>query len=174
MRERRKLFTSSKQTKSLVGNAKIQEIYTAKNYYDEKFNEKFKLLVISNSDFSSPAETLARTNQVNLIRRNQFDKLISENDVPIQEVNKHESQRMKNIAIRKDKTQTNSKAFFKRVFFSPLQKEIQIIFLPPFSKRDLYYLQANKYLLTFSKRKLPYNFTKTESSNFCSSGPHTF
>ncbi len=75
----------------------IQEIYTAKNYYEERFNEKFKLIVISNSDFSSSAEILSRSNQVNLIKRYQLEKMISANDVSIQEVYKHESQRMKKI-----------------------------------------------------------------------------
>ncbi|MDB4926640.1 SNF2-related protein [Mucilaginibacter sp.] len=87
----------AKQTKSLVGNEAIQEIYTARNYYESKFKEKFQLLVISNSDFSSSAETLARTNHINLIKRNQLDKLISKNDISIQDVNKHESQRMQRI-----------------------------------------------------------------------------
>lgn len=97
MKEGENYLLQAKQTKSLVGNEAIQEIYTAKNYYEEKFNEKFKLLVISNSDFSSSAETLSRMNQVNLIKRNHLDKLISKNDVTIQEINKHESQRMKKI-----------------------------------------------------------------------------
>ena len=87
----------AKQTKSSVGNDAIQEIYAAKNYYENKFNEKFQLLVISNGDFSSSAETLARANHINLIKRNHLDKLITTNDVTIQEVNKHEAQRMQRI-----------------------------------------------------------------------------
>ena len=87
----------TKQTKTLVGNEAIQEIYTAKNYYEKKSNEKFQLLVISNSNFSSSAETLAWANHINLIKRNQLDKLISTNDVTIQEVNRHEAQRMQRI-----------------------------------------------------------------------------
>lgn len=87
----------AKQTKSSVGNDAIQEIYTAKNYYENKFNEKFQLLVISNGDFSSSAETLARANHINLIKRNHLDKLITTNDVTIQEVNKHEAQRMQRV-----------------------------------------------------------------------------
>ena len=87
----------AKQTKSLVGNEAIQEIYTAKNYYESKFNEKFQLLVISNSDFSSSAETLARANHINLIKRNQLDRLISAYDITIQEVTKHEAQRMQRV-----------------------------------------------------------------------------
>ena|ERR1700730_2237637 len=97
MKEGENYLLQAKQTKSLVGNEAIQEIYTAKNYYEERFNEKFKLFVISNSDFSSSAETLSRMNHVNLIKRTRLDKLISKNDVTIQEVSKHESQRMKKI-----------------------------------------------------------------------------
>jgi len=86
-----------KQTKSLVGNEAIQEICTARNYYENKFNEKFQLIVISNSDFSSSSETLARANNINLIKRNQLDKLILKYEVTIQEVNKHEVQRMQRV-----------------------------------------------------------------------------
>ena len=86
-----------KQTKSLVGNEAIQEICTSKNYYEERFKEQFKLIVITNSDFSSSAETLARTNQINLIKRNQLEKLISEHSVTIQEIYSLESQRMQKI-----------------------------------------------------------------------------
>ncbi len=87
----------AKQTKSLVGNEAIQEICTAKNYYESKVKEEFQLLVISNSDFSSSAETLAKVNHINLIKRNQLDKLISEHDVTIQDVNRHEGQRMQRV-----------------------------------------------------------------------------
>jgi SNF2 family DNA or RNA helicase/HJR/Mrr/RecB family endonuclease len=97
MKEGENYLLQAKQTKSLVGNEAVQEIYASKNYYEERFNDKFNLLVITNSDFSSSAETLSRTNHVNLIRRNQLGKLISENDVTIQEVNKHESHRMKKV-----------------------------------------------------------------------------
>ncbi len=87
----------AKQTKSLVGNEAIREICTAKNYYEEKFKERFYLIVISNSDFTSSSETLARTNQINLVKRNQLHKLIEKNDVTIQDVNRQESQRMQRI-----------------------------------------------------------------------------
>lgn len=87
----------AKQTKSLVGNDAIQEICAAKNYYESKFDEIFQLYVISNSDFSSSAEILARTNSINLIKRPHLDKLILEYDVTIQEVTKHEAQRMQRI-----------------------------------------------------------------------------
>lgn len=45
----------AKQTKSLVGNEAIQEICTAKKYYEDKFKEQFKLLTITNNDYSSSA-----------------------------------------------------------------------------------------------------------------------
>jgi SNF2 family DNA or RNA helicase/HJR/Mrr/RecB family endonuclease len=87
----------AKQTKSTVDNSAVQEIFTAKNYYKEKFNENFKLIVITNGEFTSSAETLSRTNYVHLTRRNELQKLISECNVTIQEVTKHESQRMQRI-----------------------------------------------------------------------------
>jgi len=42
---------------------------------------------------------LARANHINLIKRNHLDKLIITNDVTIQEVNKHEAQRMQRIEL---------------------------------------------------------------------------
>lgn len=87
----------AKQTKSLVGNEAIQEIYTARNYYEARFNEKFKLVVISNSDFSSSAEALSRTTEIILLRRSQLDKMSNEIEVTIQQVNRCESQRMRKI-----------------------------------------------------------------------------
>lgn len=87
----------AKQTKSLVGNEAIQEIYTARNYYEGRFNEKFKLVVISNSDFSSSAEALSRTTEIILIRRSQLDKMSNEIEVTIEQVNRCESQRMRKI-----------------------------------------------------------------------------
>ena len=87
----------AKQTKSLVGNEAVQEIYAAKIYYEEKFMEKFKLEVITNSDFSSSAETLSRANQVSLIRRNQLETLISNNVVTMQDVFTQESHRLNKI-----------------------------------------------------------------------------
>ena len=86
-----------KQSKSLVGNEAIKEIYTAKNYYDKLFKEQFQLFVITNSNFSPSAETLARANKINLIKRNQLDKLITDFEISIQDINYHETQRMQKV-----------------------------------------------------------------------------
>ncbi len=86
-----------KQTKSLVGIDAIQEIYTAKNYYESKFNEKFNLLIITNNDYSSSAKILAKSNNIQLFNRNQLENLINTNDITIQEINKIESQRMERV-----------------------------------------------------------------------------
>jgi HJR/Mrr/RecB family endonuclease len=97
LRDGENYLFQAKQTKSLVGNDAIQEICAAKNYYESKFNEKFQLYVISNSDFSSSAEILARTNHIKLIKRPHLDKLVSEHEVSIQDVTKHEAQRMQRV-----------------------------------------------------------------------------
>lgn len=91
------LLIQTKQTISTIDNKAVQEIVGAKNYYEETFSEKFKLLVITNGEFTPSAETLARTNQVTLIRRSQIEKMVLENSITIQEITKHESQRMKKI-----------------------------------------------------------------------------
>jgi SNF2 family DNA or RNA helicase/HJR/Mrr/RecB family endonuclease len=86
-----------KQTKSLVGNEAIQEICTAKNYYEKKFNEQFKLLTLTNNDYSSSAKILAKTNDIQLFNRNHLGNLINTTDITIQEINKIESQRMTRV-----------------------------------------------------------------------------
>jgi HJR/Mrr/RecB family endonuclease len=83
-----------KQTKSIVGNDAIQEICTAKNYYENKFNARFDLLTVTNNDYSSSAKILAKSNNIQLLNRSQLEVLINTNDITIQEINKIESQRM--------------------------------------------------------------------------------
>ncbi|MFN8298430.1 MAG: SNF2-related protein [Chitinophagales bacterium] len=87
----------AKQTISSIDNRAVQEIVGAKRYYEEKFGVMFKLMVITNGEFTSSAEILASTNNVSLVRRSQFEKMILENRVSIQDVTKHESQRMQRI-----------------------------------------------------------------------------
>lgn len=87
----------AKQTKSIVGNSAIQEICTAKKYYEQQYGESFKLLTITNNFFSPSAITLANSNAINLYDRNQFERLITENDITLLQINKIESQRLSKI-----------------------------------------------------------------------------
>jgi len=87
----------AKQTKSLVGNEAIQEICTAKKYYEDKFKEQFKLLTITNNDYSSSAVILAKSNDIKLLNRGHLENLVTENSITIQDINKIESQRMTKI-----------------------------------------------------------------------------
>lgn len=87
----------AKQTKSLVGNEAIQEICTAKKYYEDKFKEQFKLLTITNNDYSSSAVILAKLNDIKLLNRGHLEYLVIENSITIQDINKIESQRMTKI-----------------------------------------------------------------------------
>lgn len=87
----------AKQTISTVDNKAVQEIVGAKTYYEQNFGEKFKLIVITNGEFTPSAEILARTNQVTLTRRIELQKMISENSITIQAVTKHEAQRMRRV-----------------------------------------------------------------------------
>ena len=87
----------AKQTKSLVGNEAIQEICTAKKYYEDKFKEQFNLLTITNNDYSSSAIILAKSNDIKLLNRGHLENLVAKNDITIQDINKIESQRMARI-----------------------------------------------------------------------------
>ena len=86
-----------KQTKSIVGIDAVQEICTAKKYYEGKFGETFKLLTITNNDYSSSAKILAKSNDIQLFNRIELEKLVRTNDITIQEINKIESQRMARV-----------------------------------------------------------------------------
>lgn len=86
-----------KQTKTLVGRDAIQEIYTAKTYYENKFNTKFKLTAVANNDFSSTATMLAQSNFVGLVNRQQLIKMVDKHQISIKDINKIESQRMQRI-----------------------------------------------------------------------------
>jgi len=83
-----------KQTKSLVGNEAIQEICTAKNYYENKFSEQFNLLTVTNNDYSSSAKILAKSNDIQLFNRSHLEDLVNLYKITIQDINKIESQRM--------------------------------------------------------------------------------
>lgn len=87
----------AKQTKSLVGNEAIQEICTAKRYYEDKFKEEFKLLTITNNDYTSSATILAKSNDITLLNRGHLENLVTENSITIQDINKIESQRMTRV-----------------------------------------------------------------------------
>lgn len=86
-----------KQTKTLVGREAIQEIYTAKTYYENKFNVKFKLTAVTNNDYSSTTTMLAQSNSVELVNRQQLTKMIDRHQISIKDINKIESQRMQRI-----------------------------------------------------------------------------
>lgn len=86
-----------KQSKSLVGNDAIKEIFTAKKYYEDKFKEKFDLMVVSNNNYSSSAEILAKSNGISLIRRSNLERMSIENKITLLEINRHESQRLSRI-----------------------------------------------------------------------------
>lgn len=87
----------AKQTKSLVGNEAVQEICTAKRYYEDKFKEQFNLMTITNNDYSSSAVILAKSNDIKLYSRGQLENMINQNSITIQDINKIESQRMTRV-----------------------------------------------------------------------------
>jgi len=91
------LLIQAKQCKSNIGIEAIQEIYGAKNYYESKFNERFKLVVITNSMFSQAAITLATSNNVCLINRTKMHELMTGAQITIQDIYKIETDRMKSI-----------------------------------------------------------------------------
>ena len=97
MKNRENYLIQAKQTKSLVGISAIQEIFTAKKYYEDKFREKFNLLIITNNDYSPSARSLAGSNGVKLYNRTQLDGLVNQNYITIEDISKIETQRLLRI-----------------------------------------------------------------------------
>jgi hypothetical protein len=87
----------AKQSQSPVSNDAVQEVVTAKNYYENHFGEKFKLVVLTNNYFGSSATTLSNSNEVRIIDGNELDKISQSYPVTIEDINRHESQRLQRI-----------------------------------------------------------------------------
>ena len=87
----------AKQSQSNVSNDAIQEVVTSRNYYENHFSEKFKLVVLTNNYFGSSAMTLSNSNEVEVIDRTKLERLTQSIPVTIQDINRHESQRLQRI-----------------------------------------------------------------------------
>lgn len=75
------LLIQAKQSKNLVGSEGVQEVFTALNFYKKKYIEDFKLIVITNNDFTANALELARLNDVELVNRTKLIDLISKTEI---------------------------------------------------------------------------------------------
>ncbi len=87
----------AKQSQSSVSNDAIQEVVTSKNYYENHFSEKFDLVVLTNNYFGSSATILSNSNEVEKIDHIKLERMIRSFPVTIQDVNRHESQRLQRI-----------------------------------------------------------------------------
>lgn len=67
----RRIVVQAKRYKNNVGLKAVQEIYTAMNHY-----KAAEAWVVTNSDYTEQAYTLARSNGVKLINRNQLIEMI--------------------------------------------------------------------------------------------------
>lgn len=95
--ENKNYLIQVKQTRSLVGRDAIQEVFTAKNYYENKFGKSFHLKVITNNGYSSTAILLGNSNSVELIDRIVLIDLINKNTLTMKEINNLESKRLEKI-----------------------------------------------------------------------------
>lgn len=86
-----------KQSQSTISNDAIQEVVTSKKYYENHFSEKFNLVVLTNNYFGSSATTLSNSNEVEKIDRIKLESLTISFPVTIQDINRHESQRLQRI-----------------------------------------------------------------------------
>ena len=90
-------LVQAKQSLSALSNDAIQEVFTSKNYYRARYKEDFKMTVLTNSKFGGSAKTLADSNEVELIEREELKALIKDFPVSIREVHQHEAQRLERI-----------------------------------------------------------------------------
>jgi HJR/Mrr/RecB family endonuclease len=89
------LLIQVKQSSSTVGIQAIQEITTAKNYYEAIYQESFTCLVITNNFYTESAVEIAKSNYVTLIDDSKFRDMIMKSNITIFEVEQEESQRLK-------------------------------------------------------------------------------
>jgi SNF2 family DNA or RNA helicase/HJR/Mrr/RecB family endonuclease len=95
--EQNNYLLQAKQTKTQVGREAIQEVYTAKNYYESKFNAQFQLKAVTNNDYSSTTMLLAKSNDIELINRRDLISMIEQCPITIKDINRLESQRMQKV-----------------------------------------------------------------------------
>ncbi len=91
------LLIQAKQSQSSISNDAVQEVVTSNKYYSNKFGESFHLAVLTNNYFGESATTLSLSNNVEIIDKDKLNGLILNYPVTIQDVNKHESQRLPRI-----------------------------------------------------------------------------
>jgi SNF2 family DNA or RNA helicase len=86
-----------KQSLSPIGKEAIQEIYTARNYYESIYKNSFKMLVVANNDYTTTAKILAQTNSIRLIDRNEIQMINQRFPITMKDIYKIESQRLSHI-----------------------------------------------------------------------------
>lgn len=95
--ERHNFIIQVKQTKAQVGKDAIQEIFTAKKYYENRFSVEFELMAITNNDFSSTAKILANMNSIKLVNRENLVNYLEQFPITINDINRAESNRLQRI-----------------------------------------------------------------------------
>lgn len=80
----------AKQSESFLVNDNKQEISTAKNYYNNKYDLDFKFLIVINSDNN----TFNNINEIHIVERNQLNDMINFNKITLQDINHIESKRL--------------------------------------------------------------------------------
>ena len=93
----RNYLIQSKQSDSQIGISAVQEIAGAKAYYETKFNEKFELVIFTNSTISNAAKELAKSNSIQTIEISELQRLIAKYPITIKDIYKAENQRMEKI-----------------------------------------------------------------------------
>lgn len=87
----------AKLINSILSNNAIQEIVTARSYYENHFREKFNLVVLTNNYFGTSATTLSRSNEVEIIDGPRLGRLVAKYPVTIRDIHEQEGQRLDRI-----------------------------------------------------------------------------
>jgi len=91
------LLIQVKQSKTQVGRSAIQEVYTSRIYYESKYQVGFKLVTITNNEFSNTSISLTQGVEVRLISRFELSGLLNIHGVTLKEAHSLESSRMLKI-----------------------------------------------------------------------------
>ncbi|MDD5090350.1 MAG: hypothetical protein PHQ23_05480, partial [Candidatus Wallbacteria bacterium] len=88
----------STQASLNINHSPVGEILVAKGFFGQKFSNKtIELSVVTNSDYSNNAKSLAALNGVKLLSRDFLIDKLSENHITMRTILKKENERLEKI-----------------------------------------------------------------------------
>lgn len=95
--ENKNYIIQVKQSSTDVSNKAVQEIFTAKKYYENEYKCDFEPTVITNSFYDNSAQELANSNDVKLLNKNDLEELHKNFPTNMRDIIVQESRRLPRI-----------------------------------------------------------------------------